>query len=225
MPTSTIIEDVELQGSSNEVDEKLNDSWETPQPVRLTRPEQFQLCPAEISCYHVPSGERYIISVNNLKPVKWLDTAIKRLILDQEKKDMLTAIIRNNFSADKAKGGDIIANKGRGLTIVLHGPSGVGKTLTAECIAEHVKRPIIPLSVGNLVAMEDSIEDRLTEAFANASRLGAILLLDEADVVLEARSFEDVRRNGIVSGSLEVNSLAVSVADIHTSISPSSRVL
>jgi hypothetical protein len=48
--------------------------------------------------------------------------------------------------------------------------------------------------------VDDSIEERLTEAFADASRLGAILLLDEADVVLEARSFEDVRRNGIVSG-------------------------
>lgn len=61
--------------------------------------------------------------------------------------------------------------------------------------------PLIPLSVGNLVAVEDSIEERLKEAFTTASRLGAILLLDEADVVLEARSFEDVRRNGIVSGS------------------------
>jgi AAA+ superfamily predicted ATPase len=98
------------------------------------------------------------------------------------------------------KSGDIIENKGRGLTIVLHGPPGVGKTLTAECIAEYAKKPIIPLSVGNLVAVQDSIEERLTEAFANATRLGAILLLDEADVVLEARSLEDVRRNGIVSG-------------------------
>jgi SpoVK/Ycf46/Vps4 family AAA+-type ATPase len=82
-----------------------------------------------------------------------------------------------------------------------NGPPGVGKSLTAECIAEYAKKPIIPLSVGNLVAVEDSIEERLIEAFANASRLGAILLLDEADVVLEARSFEEIRINGIVSGS------------------------
>jgi hypothetical protein len=33
-----------------------------------------------------------------------------------------------------------------------------------------------------------------------ASRWDAVLLLDEADVVLEKRSYEDIRRNGIVSG-------------------------
>jgi hypothetical protein len=32
-----------------------------------------------------------------------------------------------------------------------------------------------------------------------ADKLGAILLLDEADVILEARSYEDVRRNIFVS--------------------------
>ena len=32
-----------------------------------------------------------------------------------------------------------------------------------------------------------------------ASRWDAVLLLDEADVVLEKRSYEDIRRNGIVS--------------------------
>jgi hypothetical protein len=30
-------------------------------------------------------------------------------------------------------------------------------------------------------------------------KMGAILLLDEADVILEARSFEDVRRNSVFS--------------------------
>ncbi|KIW97685.1 uncharacterized protein Z519_01269 [Cladophialophora bantiana CBS 173.52] len=198
MSISGLIEDIEFHNSSGEVDEKLNDSWNTSQASKLSSPEHFQLCPPQISCYHVSSGKRYVVSVTNLQPARWSETAINQLILDNDKKDMLTSIVSNQNN-NQIKSGDIIENKGRGLTIVLHGPSGVGKTLTAECIAEHAKRPLIPLSVGDLVAMEDSIEDRLTEAFANASRLGAILLLDEADVVLEARSFEDVRRNGIVS--------------------------
>jgi AAA+ superfamily predicted ATPase len=122
------------------------------------------------------------------------------LILDDNKKNLLKCLV-SHHNNERLKTGDIIQNKGRGLTIVLHGPSGVGKTLTAECVAEYAKKPMIPLSVGNLVAEEDSIEERLIEAFTDASRLDAILLLDEADVVLEARSFEDVRRNGIVSGT------------------------
>jgi AAA+ superfamily predicted ATPase len=44
---------------------------------------------------------------------------------------------------------------------------------------------------------------RMLKLFTDAHRLGAILLLDEADVVLEERSFEDVKRNGLVSGEAE----------------------
>ena len=35
----------------------------------------------------------------------------------------------------EAKAFDFIAGKGQGLVILLHGPPGVGKTLTAETIA------------------------------------------------------------------------------------------
>jgi hypothetical protein len=191
--------DVTFGFSSSEVDEKLNDSWNSSRPLKPSDPAHFPLCPPQISCYHVAIGKRCLANINNLQPVNWSSSAINRLILDTDKKDLLKSLV-TNMDDLQSKSGDIIANKGCGLTIVLHGPSGVGKTLTAECMAEYAKKPLIPLSVGNLVAVDDSIEERLTEAFADASRLGAILLLDEADVVLEARSFEDVRRNGIVSG-------------------------
>ena len=199
MQINDLFADVEFGDGRKEVDEKLNDSWNASQASELSDPTHFQLCPPQISCYHVTSGKRYFVNINNLQPVSWSSSAINRLILDKDKKDLLKALV-SNVNDLQSQSGDIIANKGRGLTIVLHGPSGVGKTLTAECMAEYAKKPLIPLSVGNLVAVEDSIEERLTEAFTTASRLGAILLLDEADVVLEARSFEDVRRNGIVSG-------------------------
>jgi hypothetical protein len=46
---------------------------------------------------------------------------------------------------------------------------------------------------------ESRLQERLESEFRRATDWDAVLLLDEADVVLEARSFEDVRRNGIVS--------------------------
>jgi hypothetical protein len=42
-------------------------------------------------------------------------------------------------------------------------------------------------------------EEKLQTIFAAASHWGAILLLDEADVVLEQRSFENLARNAYVS--------------------------
>ena len=45
----------------------------------------------------------------------------------------------------------------------------------------------------------DDVESRLEEHFQLAHRWGCILLLDEADVFLEARSKTDLKRNAIVS--------------------------
>jgi AAA+ superfamily predicted ATPase len=83
--------------------------------------------------------------------------------------------------------------------IVLHDPPGVGKTLTAESVAEYTQKPLYPINIGELTA-EQSVVQRLQDLFLQASRWDAVLLLDEADVVLEKRSYEDLRRNGIVSG-------------------------
>lgn len=194
-----MISDAELLRGLSDVDYSINDSWNTSRFFRRVDPTELQFCPSQIQAYHVPTGKRYLINVGNLKSVSWEDSAIQKLVLDKGKKDLLKAFV-SSTNDWQSRSGDIIANKGRGLTIVLHGPPGVGKTLTAECMAEYACKPLIHLSVGDLVAFDDSIEERLTEAFETAGRLGAILLLDEADVVLEARSFEDVRRNGIVSG-------------------------
>lgn len=55
------------------------------------------------------------------------------------------------------------------------------------------------MSIGEMVWDETQLQERLKSEFQRAIDWDAVLLLDEADVVLEARSFEDVRRNGIVS--------------------------
>lgn len=44
------------------------------------------------------------------------------------------------------------------------------------------------------------MEEDLERSFALASRWGCILLLDEADVFLAARSKNDFARNGLVAG-------------------------
>jgi AAA+ superfamily predicted ATPase len=80
----------------------------------------------------------------------------------------------------------------------------VGKTLTAECVAEALRKPLISLSIGDLVWDESRLQGRLKAEFKRSIDWDAILLLDEADVVLEARSFEDVRRNGIVSSKAHI---------------------
>ena len=63
-----------------------------------------------------------------------------------------------------------------------------------------MEKPLIALRITDLVTNERTFTNDVTERLQNADKLGAIILLDEADVILESRSFEDVKRNGIVSG-------------------------
>jgi len=94
---------------------------------------------------------------------------------------------------------DSHSGKGRGLVAVLHGPPGTGKTLTAEGIAELLKRPLYMVSVGELGTNPHQLEIELNKILYVAHSWGAVLLLDEADVFLEARQPQDVGRNALVS--------------------------
>jgi putative heme iron utilization protein len=67
-----------------------------------------------------------------------------------------------------------------------------------ESIAEYLERPLLPMALTTLVGGHYA-GDSLKTIFQAAVEWNAILLLDEADVVLEARSFEDVHRNASVS--------------------------
>lgn len=75
--------------------------------------------------------------------------------------------------------------------------------MTAETIAEHTKKPLYPINISALtdnVRRDRGIVDALQQSFSRASRWDAVLLLDEADVLLEERSYENLYRNGVVSG-------------------------
>ncbi|OPB46587.1 hypothetical protein A0O28_0067090 [Trichoderma guizhouense] len=162
--------------------------------------EELSLCPAVIGCYDLKNKNRYLVSINNLQAVDWNKDVMKHLVMDERKKLMLEGLVRHHSDRHlRHDTGDLIAGKGQGLVILLHGPPGVGKTLTAESIAEAVQKPLVAMSIGELVWDEMQLQERLKSEFQRAIDWNAVLLLDEADVVLEARSFEDVRRNGIVS--------------------------
>ena len=73
-------------------------------------------------------------------------------------------------------------------------------TRVPESVAEHVKRPLYTVTAGDFAGDLASTEKRLSAILNLASHWNAVLLIDEADVFLEQRSFSDIKRNAIVSG-------------------------
>jgi len=83
--------------------------------------------------------------------------------------------------------------------MLLSGPPGVGKTLTAESVAEEMRAPLYTISAGDLGTEPQGVEAALGNILEMNTKWNAVLLLDEADVFLEARSAHDLERNKMVS--------------------------
>ena len=77
--------------------------------------------------------------VDNICPIEWNTLAYERLVVPKRVKDLVKALVmvrRPSTKTDRELGAageenDIIAGKGKGLIMLLHGGPGTGKTLTA----------------------------------------------------------------------------------------------
>ncbi|KAI8718086.1 Protein MSP1 [Fusarium sp. LHS14.1] len=136
-------------------------------------------------------------------------TAFGRLILPKGHRQMVLSLISQHFRNKASQKGrdeqvDIVRGKGKGLIILLHGAPGVGKTTTAEGVAEKFKKPLFQITCGDLGSNAKDVETALQVNFALANRWDCILLLDEADVFLAERRRDDFNRNALVAVFLRV---------------------
>ncbi|KAL8941963.1 MAG: hypothetical protein Q9216_001943 [Gyalolechia sp. 2 TL-2023] len=165
-----------------------------------TKPDEMTrlLCPQIVHGYCLRDKVWKKLNVTQLRPVNFRKNAWERLVLDTEYKDIVQAMV-SSYVDKAASIDDLIAGKGVGLVTLLHGPPGTGKTLTAECVAEAFGKPLYQVTCGEIGTRPDHLEGRLDEIFDDAVTWGAILVLDEADVFLQERDYENLERNALVS--------------------------
>ncbi|GFF52757.1 ATP-dependent zinc metalloprotease FtsH [Aspergillus udagawae] len=140
-------------------------------------------------------------NLDSVKEIVWDSQAFDSLVLPQGQQDLKALILAfaNAQSKQADSFDDVVQGKGRGIIMQLSGPPGVGKTLTAESVAEVMKVPLYVMSAGDLGTSASSVEDALKDILRMVPKWGAVLLLDEADVFMEARNSTDLLRNELVS--------------------------
>jgi len=160
-------------------------------------PYHHMLCRSRTSGYSLKLKKWLDFYVDNISEVVWNTDAYERLVLPQDQKDLILAFSESQIESTTFD--DVISGKGKGVICLLSGPPGVGKTLTAEAVAEHMRVPLHTLTAGDLGSSPYDIEDELRRIMDLAARWKAVVLLDECDVFLEARTPYDLQRNNTVS--------------------------
>ena len=152
-----------------------------------------------VPVYHLGHHRRYKINVMDLRDYVFDKTLADRLILPEVTKDLVDVLV----SQGRVSFEDIVEGKGSGVCVLLGGPPGVGKTLTAEVFAEATERPLLSVQAAQLGVSANDIENNLRETFQKGSRWNAVVLLDEADVYIAERG-TDIHQNAIVAAFLRV---------------------
>lgn len=152
-----------------------------------------------VPIYHLDRHQRYRINVGLLEDYQYNRNLEEQLVLPDFQKRLLDVLV----SQGRIDFRDIVEGKGSGACILLSGPPGVGKTMSAEVFAEATGRPLLSVQADQLGVSPEGIEKKLAEVLRRCSRWNAVLLLDEADVYINARN-ANIVHNAIVAAFLRV---------------------
>jgi hypothetical protein len=172
-------------------------SSEASSKIWLT-PQHHLICCPRVRGYSLKLKKWLDFWVDQVSDIEWDTKAFDSLVLPENTKDLILSFTESQVE-NKQSFDDVIQGKGKGIIILLSGSPGIGKTLTAEATAEALQVPLYALTSGDLGSTSYDVEHKLSTALYLVGQWNAILLLDECEVFLEARSNHDLHRNQIVS--------------------------
>lgn len=135
------------------------------------------------------------LDIEKISEITFKDNAFNSLVLNNDVKKIVKSLICNSDDTFT----DIIDGKSGGCIFLLHGPPGVGKTLTCEAVAELLHKPLYSIGIGELGTTPEYLEAKLTRIIELAHTWNAIILIDECDIFMEARNTSDINRNAMVA--------------------------
>ena len=190
---------------------------ERPYQDRLSN-KVLSLLPPRVYGFSLLDRKWCAFDLMKVEDIKNSGQGFENLVLSDDHKKIMQALVQNHMNSPAPLSSqisntvrdfsmDVVRGKGKGLIVLLHGVPGVGKTSTAECVAAQTKRPLFPITCGDIGTSPSQVEEKLSEYFDMAHKWGCVLLLDEADVFLAKRERGgDLERNGVVSGQSPTHS-------------------
>ncbi|KAG1892077.1 hypothetical protein F4604DRAFT_1697243 [Suillus subluteus] len=134
-----------------------------------------------------------LFDVDEVEPIKFNENAWEHIVIDESSMDVIEGVV-GAFDFSKEAMAD---EEQTGLVILLHGPSGTGKTATVEAIAEHFRRPLYSLAACSLPLDMTLLVDTLTSRLDAARSWNAIVLIEAGDILMQTQRHEPIMEEHI----------------------------
>lgn len=176
---STIIIEPELENQHHRYENPADDTWKLP----------------FVRVFSLKHKDYVFVDVEDLHEHVFHKDTKDKIVLPPKMKVALDSV----FSASQTTiFGDLFHGRHGGIVVLANGPSGVGKTLTAEVFAEFQERPLYSMEMSEVGTTVAQVEANLQKIFMRAKKWNAVLLFDEADIFLSERVASDLERSAIV---------------------------
>jgi hypothetical protein len=159
LDTKELYEDaVDLLGDNDEIDDDcvilekdslgISASGKMPKIEAHTRSalttEQLLLTSPKVRGYSLRDKRWMSFYIESVHDIIWNEDALVSLVAPQEQKDLILAFAEAQ-SKTRTTFDDFIQGKGKSIIMLLAGPPGVGKTLTAESVAGTMRVPLFSI--------------------------------------------------------------------------------
>lgn len=111
--------------------------------------EQRLVASATVRGYSLRDKKWCSFYISSICDIVWNLDAFASLVAPQEQKDLILSFAESQVKS-RDDFDDFIQGKGQGIIMLLAGPPGVGKTLTAESVAEAMKAPLYSIGAADL---------------------------------------------------------------------------
>jgi hypothetical protein len=134
--------------------------------------EQLLLASSRVRGFSFRDKQWLEFFIDNIQDVVWNDDAFKALVAPPEQKELILAFAEAQ-AKDRTGFDDVIQGKGKGIIMLLSGPPGVGKTLTAESVAEAMRVPLYAIGAAELGSKTLDLETALEKVLKVCTRWNA----------------------------------------------------
>jgi hypothetical protein len=122
-----------LDGSESQV------NWNAkPRKSKEMEEDDYLICTPKVAAFNlIDKGWQDYILIDGLKEIEWTDDPYSALQLPDDNKSFIRALVDGfDTKALRHEYEDVIKGKGLGLTFLLHGAPGLGKTFTAGKVTQ-----------------------------------------------------------------------------------------